>query len=198
MDASVLSHYDFLIEAGNDPVLDPAPLRAHMDGWDGQAFLDAMALDADKSVLEIGVGTGRLAVRVAPHCGVFYGIDLSPKTIERAKEHLHAQKNATLLCADFLEYSFSRTFDVIYASLVFLHLKEKRQALEKVFSLLNQGGIFALSIDKNQSDVLDFGARRLYVYPDDPDKTRALLYEVGFIIAEEKDVEFAHLFFCKK
>ncbi len=44
-----------------------------------------MQLNCSKSVLEIGVGTGRLAVRVAPLCGEFYGVDISFKTIERAK-----------------------------------------------------------------------------------------------------------------
>ena len=32
---AVIRHYDALIDEGNDPVLDPAPLRRHMDGWDG-------------------------------------------------------------------------------------------------------------------------------------------------------------------
>ena len=67
-----------------------------MDKWDGKAFIDKMELDKDKSVLEIGVGTGRLAVRVAPLCGKFYGVDISPKTIERAKENLSQQNDVKL------------------------------------------------------------------------------------------------------
>lgn len=62
----VVYHYDLLIDENNDPVHDPKPLQDYMDKWDGQAFIDIMELDNDKSVLEIGVGTGRLAVRVAP------------------------------------------------------------------------------------------------------------------------------------
>ena len=62
----VIEHYDKLIDEGNDPFLDPKPLRDYMDKWDGQRFIDALSLDKTKSVLEIGVGTGRLAVRVIP------------------------------------------------------------------------------------------------------------------------------------
>ena len=98
----VIKHYDLLIDENNDPIHDPKPLRDYMDKWDGQAFIDKMELDKKTSVLEIGVGTGRLAIRVAPLCGRLHGIDISPKTIDRAKENLPKQTNVSLYCGDFL------------------------------------------------------------------------------------------------
>ena len=86
MDAK--THYDLLIEENNDPFRDPPALRKHMESWDGQAFLDLMELDLSKTVLEIGVGTGRIAEKTARGCRHLTGIDISPKTIERAKENL--------------------------------------------------------------------------------------------------------------
>ncbi|OGO90476.1 MAG: hypothetical protein A2Y17_13020 [Clostridiales bacterium GWF2_38_85] len=83
-------HYDTLIDENNDPVHDPAPLKEYMNKWDGQAFIDELQLSTDKNILEIGVGTGRLAMQVAPLCKQFTGIDISTKTIERAKENLFA------------------------------------------------------------------------------------------------------------
>ena len=109
-----IEHYDLLLEENNDPVHDSKPLRDYMDKWDGQAFIYNMELDNNKSVLEIGVGTGRLAVCVAPLCGKFTGIDISPKTIDRAKENLAGYRNVKLICGDFLSYKFDRKFDVIY------------------------------------------------------------------------------------
>ena len=53
----IIRHYDTLIDENNDPVHDPKQLRDYMDKWDGQAFIDEMRLDTNKSVLEIGVGT---------------------------------------------------------------------------------------------------------------------------------------------
>ncbi len=118
----VIKHYDLLIDENNDPIHDPKPLRDYMDKWDGQAFIDKMELDKKTSVLEIGVGTGRLAIRVAPLCGRLHGIDISPKTIDRAKENLPKQTNVSLYCGDFLSYEFSEIFDVIYSSLTFNRL----------------------------------------------------------------------------
>lgn len=70
----VVTQYDKLIEENNDPVNDPKPLQDYMDKWDGQVFIDKMHLDSNKTVLEIGVGTGRIAVKVAPLCKAFTGI----------------------------------------------------------------------------------------------------------------------------
>lgn len=117
----VIQHYDLLIEENNDPVHDPKPLQDYMNKWDGQAFIDKMELDKDKSVLEIGVGTGRLAVKTAPLCKEYCGIDISPKTISRAKENLHGCGNVMLICDDFLCHKFDCFYDVIYSSLTFMH-----------------------------------------------------------------------------
>ena len=132
----IREHYDLLISENNDPVHDPEPLRAYMDGWDGARFLEGMQLDQSKSVLEIGVGTGRLALRVAPLCARLVGIDLSPKTVLRARENLSAYANVDLICGDFITYPFSRCFDVVYSSLTFFHIRDKVTAIFKVASLL--------------------------------------------------------------
>ena len=125
MKNDVIQHYDLLIDENNDPVHDPKPLRDYMDKWDGQSFIDKMELNKDKSVLEIGVGTGRLAIRVAPLCGQFCGADISPKTIDRAKENLSEQTNVMLCCGDFLTLDLSQAFDIVYSSLTFMHIGKK-------------------------------------------------------------------------
>lgn len=102
----IVSHYDLLVDEDNDPVHDPELLSKYMDKWDGPEFISKMNLDKTKSVLEIGVGTGRIAVRTSPLCGEFYNIDISPKTIIRAKENLAAMRNAKLICGDFMAYEF--------------------------------------------------------------------------------------------
>jgi ubiquinone/menaquinone biosynthesis C-methylase UbiE len=133
---NVISHYDLLIDENNDPVHDPLPLREYMDRWDGESFIDLMELDGTKSVLEIGVGTGRLAVRTAPKCGEFYGVDISPKTVLRAKENLSAFGNVQLITGDFMDMDFCCTFDVVYSSLTFMHFEDKMAAVQKISALL--------------------------------------------------------------
>ncbi len=187
----VRNHYDTLIAEGNDPLLDPPELQAYMDQWDGATFLNALALTGEKSVLEIGVGTGRLAMRIAPRCRRFTGMDLSPRTIERAQEHLAGQGNVTLLCGDFLLEDFPEKYDVICSSLTFMHLEDKAGAVKKIASLLYSGGRAVISIDKDQSGVIDYGTRRVQVYPDTPEGLEDELRKVGLTIGERIERPFA-------
>lgn len=198
LDHRVIEHYDLLIDENNDPVHDPKPLRDYMDKWDGQVLLGKMGLNKEKKVLEIGVGTGRLGVRVAPLCSQFVGIDISPKTITRAKENLNVFGNITLICDDFLKHTFSETFDVIYSSLTFMHIEEKQTAINRVAGLLNDGGKFVLSIDKNQDELIDTGTRKITVFPDTPEKTASYIDNAGLELLEKIETEFAYIFVAEK
>lgn len=195
---AVARHYDLLAQENHDPVYDPKPLRDYMDKWDGAPFIEKMPLNKTKSVLEIGVGTGRLAVRVAPLCSRFMGVDLSPKTIAKAEKNLQAFGNAVLLCGDFLTIEFCEAFDVIYSSLTFMHIKEKQQAMDKVYTLLKDHGIFALSIDKNPADTIDIGKSRIRIFPDGPAETAARIAQAKMTILSEYETEFAHIFIAGK
>lgn len=195
---SVIEHYDLLIAENNDPVHDPKPLRDYMDKWDGQIFIDKMGLNKENKVLEIGVGTGRLGIRVAPLCKDFFGIDISPKTIDRAKENFKDSQNITLICDDFLKHNFSETFDVIYSSLTFMHIEEKQTAINKVAILLNDGGKFVLSIDKNQDGFIDTGMRKITVFPDTAEEMKTHIANAGLLLTECYETEFAHIFVAKK
>ena len=198
MKSDVINHYDSLIDENNDPVFDPEPLKEYMDKWDGKAFLDALTLDDTKSILEIGVGTGRLALKIAPQCKEFYGIDISSKTIKRAKENLQEFDNVTLLLGDMEKYSFDRSFDVVYSSLTFMHIKNKKGVIDKISHLLTQGGRFVLSVDKSQNTVLEYGSRKITVYPDSVKNIEGCVLHSGMSIVERIETDFAHIFVIDK
>ena len=197
MNEAVIQHYDKLIDENNDPVCDPEPLKAYMDKWDGSEFISKLNLNKQSSVLEIGVGTGRLAVRTAPLCGRFCGIDISPKTINKAKENLKEYNNVKLVLGDFLSYSFAHTFDVIYSSLTFMHIEDKQAAIDKVATLLSDGGKFVLSIDKNQDEYIDTGASKIKIYPDNPNVISSCIKNTEMTIKDSFETEFAYIFCAK-
>ena len=186
------NHYDLLITDGNDPVLDPPELKQYMDKWDGDLFFDLLALNKNDKVLELGCGTGRLSLNVAPKVKSFTGIDISEKTIEKAKEHLHFD-NIKLLCADFLEYTFNEKFDLVFSSLTFMHIKEKLEAIAKISSLLNPNGRVVISLDKNRETYIEYGTRKLEIYPDSPEEIVVLMEKVGLTNIETHETEFAYI-----
>lgn len=196
---NTIEHYDNLIDENNDPVRDPEILKQHMDKWDGQKFIDALELSNDKDVLEIGIGTGRIAVKTASRCATLYGIDVSPKTIDRAKENLSFTDNVEFVLGDYLDYGFNTKFDIIYSSLTLLHIENKQAFFNKVYADLKPNGKFVLSIDdNNQDDYLDMGEYKIRVYPDNSEDTKAGILAANLKIIDFIETEFAHIFVCLK
>ena len=195
---NVITHYDLLIDEDNDPFRDPPVLQEYMCQWDGERFIGALELTQNKKVLEIGIGTGRIAVKVAPYCMNLTGIDISPKTIKRAKENLKEHKNISFVCDDFNVYEFCETFDVIYSSLTMMHFKQKAQVIRKIETLLNDNGIFCLSIDKNQSKYIDMGTRKVKVYPDTLDNITSIIGATAMSVTKVIETDNAYIIVSKK
>ena len=194
----VINHYDLLIDEGNDPFRDPPVLQEYMSRWDGERFIEALELTGNKRVLEVGLGTGRLAGKVAPLCLSLTGIDISPKTIKRAKENLKEHKNISFICDDFNDYQFTGTFDVVYSSLTMMHFRDKKQIISKIDALLNKDGIFCLSIDKNRSEYIDMGIRKVRIYPDLPDNIKSLISATAMSVETVLETDNAYIIVSKK
>lgn len=195
---SVSEHYDRLIDEENDPVYDPRPLQEFMNKSDGQYFIDSLNLARSKDVLEIGVGTGRLAVRVAGNCNRFCGIDISEKTVIRAKSNLKDFDNISVVWGDFLEYSFQETYDIIYSSMVFWHIRDKAKAISKIASLLRKDGRFILSIDKCQPEVTDYVSRKVKMFPDDKEKILEDIRKTNLSVKHIEEIENAFVIIAEK
>lgn len=194
----VIKHYDLLIDENNDPCRESQIMKDYMNKWDGNVFIDLLKLDKRQSVLEIGIGTGRIAAKTVELCSHLTGIDISPKTIERAKENLKSFDNITLINSDFMKYKFEKQFDLIYQSLMFMHIKEKQSAINKIASLLNPNGRFVICIDKNQSDIIDMGIRSVDIYPDTPEKICGFIENTELNLESITETEFGYIICSSK
>ena len=194
----VKKHYDMLIDEDNDPFRDPPILQEYMNKWDGEIFLDALKLDKKKNVLEIGIGTGRIAAKTAPHCLNLTGIDISPKSVERAKDNLKDHPNISFICDDFYRHQFEDTFDIIYSSLTMMHFEDKKEVISKVDKLLNKNGIFCLSIDKDQSEYIDMQTRKIKIFPDTCENIVSLIEETDMTVSDVFETENAYIIVSNK
>ena len=188
---NTIKHYDLLIDEGFNFATDSPILREYMDKWDGEDFIKQLNLSNNIDILEIGVGTGRLADKTINKCNSFVGIDISPKTIEKAKQNFINSQKIKLICGDFIQYNFDKVFDLIYSSLTFMHIEDKEKAIFKVRSLLNDKGRFVISLDKNQDNILDYGTRKIRIFPDNPNEIINLIEKSGMIFEEKFETEFA-------
>ena len=79
-----------------------------------------------------------------------------------------------------------------------MHIKEKQAAIEKASRLLNDYGRFALSIEKSQDTVLEYGKRKIEIYPDSPERISKYMKAAGLTKIEQKETEFAYILIGEK
>ena len=182
-------HYDMLIDENCDPFRDGEMLKEYMKRWDGDAFYSCLNLNDQKTVLEIGVGTGRVARAVLDiGCKHLTGLDISPKTIARAKENLlDKYKNVELINQNIEDFSRPNYYDVAYSVLTFMHIENMQKALMNIVNALKPGGSAVLSISR-QRDRLDYENRSVKLFPKEPEFYTKMLEKLGCSIAQTIDL----------
>jgi len=108
--------------------------------WDIRARMDRALVRLSRediaSVLDIGCGTGRLALELARVGKDTVGIDFSPRMIDiaNAVKADTGIENAHFVCADFLEHEMGRRFDASVALGFFDYAKAPLDYLQRASS----------------------------------------------------------------
>ncbi len=202
------SERTFLPAAGRDlflPLYDPFTrllgVQRHR-----RRLVEAAELRAGHRVLDVGCGTGTLAVEIrAEHPEVeVVGIDPDPKALARATEKARRRGVSVRFdrgFADEMPYD-DASFDRVFSSMMIHHLdpKDKVNAFCEIRRVLAPGGRF---------EMIDFGnphqpggrvQRLFHAHPrlSDSDETRVLAYmrEAGFEtvqVLDRRRTLFGHL-----
>lgn len=113
----------------------------------------------DKQALDYGCGTGLIGLSLAHLFESILLVDASEQMIERVQSKIEQAHiaNAQALCSDFCEeLPPDINADVVFVSLVLLHVKDVRKLLERLFSILSSGGtLLVVDFDKNEKIVSD-------------------------------------------
>jgi SAM-dependent methyltransferase len=101
--------------------------------------------DHEKSILEIGVGYGRLlkaCIEQKIPFKNYYGVDLSVKNVKHLQD-IFPVANINIIQGDAEKVSFDARFDVVLSSLTFKHLFPSfENTLRNVVNYVNPGGMF--------------------------------------------------------
>ena len=79
-----------------------------------------------------------------------------------------------------------------------MHFKNKAYVIDKIDSLLNNDGIFCLSIDKNQSEYIDMGNRKVKIYPDTLDNIKSIIGKTTMLVANVIETDNAYIIVSRK
>ncbi|MET0385694.1 MAG: methyltransferase domain-containing protein [Polyangiales bacterium] len=151
-------------------------------------------------VLEIGCGTGSLALALAPHAGHIDAIDSSAEMIRIAntKRQTQAVANVTFTRAtvDSLQ-SPPAHYDCVWAYSLLHLIHDRKHTLDQVFDLLKPGGTFVASHVCLAGTWIPYGplislmhwlgkAPRVYLY--DRKTVFEEMQHAGFVDIAERDV----------
>jgi ubiquinone/menaquinone biosynthesis C-methylase UbiE len=177
-------------------------------------------------ILEIGTGTGELALRFSVHCRKVVAIDVSKTMISFAKMKAESQKrkNVYFCNAGFLTYeNYDEPFDVIVTQLALHHLPDywKMIALKRTYGMLKEDGKFYLLDVVFPSQIRDYDSYfnkiitdlKIYAGDEIAEETEihireefstldwimeGLLKSAGFCIESVECDGFITAYFCKK
>jgi ubiquinone/menaquinone biosynthesis C-methylase UbiE len=105
---------------------------------------NAVGLKADDVVLEIGCGVGRSGVFVAPVCKEWIGVDVSENMLAHTRKRLSGLKNFRTVASNGFDLAGvdSATVDLVYCTVVFMHLDEweRYNYIREGLRILRPGG----------------------------------------------------------
>ena len=110
-------------------------------------------LNPGLKVLDVGCGTGAISAGIAKHVGPtgrVVGIDNTGNFIDSGKETYGKIGNLVLIHADLFDWNADEKFDLIVSARVLQWLKNPKDALTKMKSLLRPGGVVSI-LDYNHS-----------------------------------------------
>jgi ubiquinone/menaquinone biosynthesis C-methylase UbiE len=116
----------------------------------------------DARVLEIGIGTGRIALSVVEHVRRLFGIDLSFEMMGVIRRKLiQAEANIYLAQADAVQLPFSEnTFDAVYGVHVLHLIQGWQNALGEVRRVQRPNGRLVVSFHKREDNSPNIELRR--------------------------------------
>lgn len=179
--------------------------EGYLNTFEQKKILPLLGNVRDKRILDVGAGTGRLAVQLAQFPGAkVTALDVSEKMLER----LYKKNNAIeIMVGDGESLPFaSGSFDIVVAAFFIVHLKDPKLFFDEVYRVLAPGGILLVTnINQKDPPVVKTGAGDIIIesYYHRPEKIREELEDLAFTIEDEvfvkeKDVWINQIIKAKK
>jgi ubiquinone/menaquinone biosynthesis C-methylase UbiE len=186
-------YYDELKQVGVDytdieevKVYDLQMRKLRDIGTESKNIKEFLKIKNSDLVLEIGTGTGELALNISAHCKRLIAIDVSKTMIHfaRTKAEIQNKKNIQFYNAGFLTYNNQgELFDVVITQLALHHLPDywKMVALKRIHAMLKEDGKLYLRDVVFPSEVQDYDSYFAIILAD-------LKKSAGNKVAEETEI----------
>lgn len=192
-------------DRSDDPYARIADLyEAEHRGWteDLDLYL-ALAARAGDPVLELGCGSGRVAIALAEAGHEVHGVDTSEAMLAIARANMAGrQLSVAVASGDMRRYDSGRRFGLAFCALdTLLHLQSIGDVLDTMASahrVLRPGGLLAFDIVNPTADLLAMGDRVVrrqstFAGPGDAEVTHFVSWDID---PDTRTIETAHFYDC--
>lgn len=163
---------------------------SYLNSFEKGQLLAFMSDVKDLRILDVGAGTGRLAVQLAQKGALVTACDISPQMLA-----VLAKKNPAIktIVAPAEDLPFDEgTFDIVVAAFLIVHLKSVSRFFDEVYRVLQLGGKFLVTnINQRRPPPIETeeGSIIIESFYHRPDAVRSALEESGFVIEKEELVK---------
>jgi putative AdoMet-dependent methyltransferase len=131
---------------------------------DAEAIINTLKLGQERTVLDMGAGTGAFVLNAAPHCKTVYAVDVSPVMLDytRQKAEKAGLTNIVFCHGGFLTYEHQApAVDAVVSVAALHHLPDfwKGVGLWRVAQMLKSGGKLYLFDVVFPAEVVDYETR---------------------------------------
>lgn len=142
---------------------------------------------ADKQVLDVGAGTGRIACELFNRGAQVTALDLSEKILAILKRK---NKKIKIIVGDAESLPFEKeTFDIVTAAFLVVHLKDPTVFFDEVYRVLKTGGLFLFTnINQKEPPIVQTEAGDIQIksFYHRPEKIKEILKILAFSIEHEE------------
>lgn len=149
-----------------------------------------------KTLIDYGSGTGLVSLELADLVNSIWLVDSSEQMLEVAKGKISRKDitNAKVLISDFTQEVPELKADIIFMSLVLLHIPDTKKILQVLYQMLNAGGkLIIVDFDKNERINHPKVHNGFY-----HEELKSYLSEVGFVTTQINTFHHGEQIFMKQ
>lgn len=178
--------------------------KSYLDSFEKKQLLPLLGSIEGKKILDVGAGTGRLAIELARLGAEVEALDVSEQMLFELNRK---NKQIKTFVGDAENLPFEEgTFDIVVAAFMIVHLKDPRRFFDEVYRVLKNGGFFCVT-NINQKDPPKIktkdGEIVIESFYHRPEKVREILESLAFAIekevfVKEKDIWVNQIILARK
>ncbi len=162
----------------------------YWDSFEKDQVLPLLGDVKEKKILDVGAGTGRLAVRLANLGAEVTALDISEVMVDKLKAKSYKLK-AILGEAENLPFD-DNSFDIVIATFLIVHLKDLEKFFDEVYRVLKPDGLFLVTnINQRKAPEIKVGKDLIEVesYYHKPELVVEELESLAFSVKENKFIK---------